>query len=88
MENTVPPMEATILKEPFQPITVVLLIANGGPLGRPPFSRQSSVQSTEVNQISLRHLQGGRLTVVHMSAVGFGEARLDCLSGQQYLYDS
>ena len=32
-----PPMEDTILKEPFQPVRAVLLIANGGLLWRTPF---------------------------------------------------
>ena len=53
-----PPMEAAILKKPFQLIRVVILIANGGPLCSLPFSRQNCVQSRETNQISLRRLSG------------------------------
>ena len=56
-----PPMEAAILKEPFQPIRIVLLIANGCPLRSPSFSREPSVQSSMPNQISPRHLRGASL---------------------------
>ena len=40
---------------------IVLLIANGYPPWRPPFSRQPFIQIWEANQISPRHLRGGKL---------------------------
>ena len=51
-------MEVAILKKPFQPIRVVLLIVNGGSLWSLPFSRQNCIHSREANQISLRRLWG------------------------------
>ena len=39
----------------FPPIRVVLLIANGRPLWRPPFSRQNCIQSRDISMMPPRH---------------------------------
>ena len=48
---------------------MIIFIANGGPLWRPPFSRQNFVQSREAVQISLQHLGGGSLNTALLDNV-------------------
>ena len=57
-------------EKPFQPIRVVLLIANGDPLSRPPFSRQNCVQSMEVTHISPRGTGGCTLNAAQVTLCG------------------
>ena len=61
-----PSME-THFEKPFQPIRVVLLIANSGPLCRLSFPRENCVQNRKMNNISLRCLGGATLNAAQVS---------------------